>query len=192
MDKLFLLTNVPRHYLENLLREEYHRLPAAPYVASYLQKIATVLDLNNKELWKIYKEESDPLSSGENDRLPENRFAFKKINKKWIWTTLAVVIVGFYLALNANRLVGRPSLTIYNPATAMILVNNALFTVSGSISPQDKIFVNNEEINADSSGKFEETYTLQPGLNVVEFVAKRFLGQETTVARQIIYQTNDK
>ena len=40
----------------------------------------------------------------------------------------------------------------------------------------------------ESDGKFLKDYNLQPGTNEIEIKAKRFLGKEIKVVREIIYQ----
>lgn len=191
LDKIFQLTNVPRHYLEALIKGDYSKLPAVPYVSGYLQKIAAALDLDSKELWKLYREEVDPKSSGPADKLPENRFAIKIKKRNWTWGVAVTVLIAFYLLLNADRLVGKPLIRIQNPPAEVTLVSSPLYTVSGLIESQDKLFINDEEVYADPTGQFQKSYTLQSGLNTLEFIVQRFLGKETRVVKQIIYQPNE-
>ncbi len=187
-EKLFNLTGIPRHYLNALLKEEYHKLPAAPYVRGYLQKLSAALDLDGRELWDLHRFEIDPKSSGAADKLPENRFVIKTKKVQWSWIGAAVIVVGLYLLLNADRLLGLPDIRILNPESETSLVSASLFTVNGYADPKDKILINEEEVYVDQSGKFQKSYTLQPGLNTLEVTAKRFLGKETKIIRQIIYQ----
>ncbi|MDO8467147.1 MAG: helix-turn-helix domain-containing protein [bacterium] len=193
-EKIFLLTGVPKHYLDYIFAGEWHRLPAAPYTRGYLQKIETALECGQGELWELYKEEAEIRSSGSTDKLPENRFAIKKAKKNWIWPVAIGSIVLVYLAINATRLIGIPPLDIQNPLSATVISIFPTYELRGAISPQDKVFVNNEEVFIDKDGRFQENYNLQPGLNTFEILAKRFLGRETKVVKQIIYQlpTNDK
>lgn len=188
LEKVCILTGVPKHYLENVFAGDWHKLPAAPYTHGYFKKLEMALDYPLGELWELYKDEAEVHSSGAGDKLPENRFAIKKTNRVWIWPVVVAGIAAVYLAINATRLVGIPPLDIQSPLSATIISQLPNFELTGIIDPRDKVFVNNEEVFVDKEGRFQENYNLQPGLNTFEILAKRFLGRETKVVKQIIYQ----
>lgn len=187
-EKIFALTGVPKHYLDYIAAGEWHRMPAAPYTRGYLRKIESALECAPGELWELYKTEAEIQSSGSTDKLPENRFAIKKTKKTWIWPAAIGSIILVYLAINATRLIGIPPLDIQSPLSATVISTLPNYELRGAINPQDKIFINSEEVFIDKDGRFQENYTLQPGLNTFEILAKRFLGRETKVVKQIIYQ----
>ena len=190
-DKVVQMTDIPRHYFDALVREEADKLPAAPYIRGYLQKIAVALELDAHTLWEMYKVEQSPKASGSNDRLPENRFAIKSKKAGWGWLAVLAVVAIAYLGINAGQLFGKPSLSISQPASETEIVGLADFLASGVIDPKDKILINREEVFVDQSGKFQKSVSLQPGLNTLEFTVKRFLGRETTEVRKVIYQPEE-
>lgn len=195
LEKLFQSTSIPKHYLEVILAGEWHKLPPAPYAKGYFKKLESALDLDQDFLWNFYKEEVEIKASGAEDKLPENRYAIKTTNRKWLWPVLTVVAVGIYLGINAGHLIGRPALNITNPLQATVVTSLPSFDLAGEVDPKDKLFINQEEIYVDKSGRFQENYNLQPGLNTFEIIAKKFLGKENKVVKQIIYQlpeNNDK
>src|SRR3989344_5913304 len=120
-EKIFLMTGVPKHYLDYIFAGEWHRLPAAPYTRGYLQKIEAALEYTPGELWELYKTEAEIRSSGSADKLPENRFAIRKSKKTWIWPAAIGGIALVYLAINATRLIGIPPLDIQNPLSATVI-----------------------------------------------------------------------
>lgn len=186
--KLAQATNIPEKYLESLLGGDYKKLPAAPYVRGYLDRVAAALNLNNEELWEVYQKEVSLKKSGPSDLLPFNRFAMRSIKKRTILIAALIALLIIYLLLNASRLFGSPSLEIINPPSATLVVFDPVFTIIGEINPQAKLLINGEEILIDRDGQFQKGYNLQPGLNLIEFSAKKFLGKETKVVKQIIYQ----
>ena len=93
-----------------------------------------------------------------------------------------------YFIWRANEFLGIPQIEIAVPSINNAVVNTSSVKLSGKISPRDKLSINSQEIFTDSNGYFEQEFSLQPGLNTVEFKIKRFLGKETKVVRQIIYQ----
>ena len=51
-----------------------------------------------------------------------------------------------------------------------------------------KLTINEEEVFISQDGNFSKEYSLQPGLNTVEFKASRLLGKEVTIIKEIMYQ----
>jgi|SRR3989344_3553139 len=188
MVRLQQLTDIPERYLETIFKGEFKKMPAAPYIRGYLYKISEILGLNGEELWQKYKKEAEIFSSGAQDRLPENRFAIKTISKKWLVGGIIGAVILTYLGINAGRLLGKPALTINLPIADTTLNDKPNTTISGTINPSDILKINGQEIIADKEGRFEKNYVLQPGINNFEISAKRFLGRETKVVKQIIYQ----
>ncbi len=191
IDKIFQATEIPKHYLECMLKGEWIRLPAAPYTRGYFKKVAPILDWDGNEMWTLYQNETELLkTSGASDKLPENRFAIKRKNHVWAWPILAVFLIGIYGFLNIDRLLGTPELMIRNPLSASIVTSFPQFLIDGSANSRDTLFINNEEVLIEKDGQFQKNYELQIGLNTFEIVAKRFLGRETKVIKQIIYQND--
>ncbi|TSC83093.1 MAG: Uncharacterized protein G01um101419_293 [Parcubacteria group bacterium Gr01-1014_19] len=188
LEKIFFLTNIPRHYLENILAGEWHKLPAAPYARGYFKKIEVTLECQTDELWDLYREEAEIKSSGSSDKLPENRFALKGNPQKWLWVGVAGLFVIIYLGFNAYELIGIPPLEVRNPLSATVISILPQYELRGKIEPKDKVFVNGEEVIADKDGGFSASYDLHSGLNTFEIAARRFLGREAKMVKQIIYQ----
>jgi len=188
LEKLAHLTNIPPHYLVALYEGNFSRLPAAPYVRGYLMEIAGVLSIDGQLLWQVYKNENTIKISGPQDILPSNRFAIRPFNKKWLVIGIILFLAIMYFIWRANEFLGIPQIEIAVPSINNAVVNTSSVKLSGKISPRDKLSINSQEIFTDSNGYFEQEFSLQPGLNTVEFKIKRFLGKETKVVRQIIYQ----
>lgn len=188
-EKLSALTGIPKKYIAPLQNLELNALPAYPYIRGYLKKICGVLELNFEEIWKQYKTELSHKTSGAFDNLPVNRFAIQKLNKKNIAIVIVSVIVLIFFALNFNNFFGKSYLKIANPENPLTVISDSSINLAGQINPSDKITINGKEIITDSDGNFELIYELQPGLNTVEFKAKKLLGKENSQIRQIIFES---
>jgi len=193
--KISELTDIPVHYLSALSDGEMSKLPAAPYVRGYLLKIAEILKMDSESLLRAYKQEISlwPIkTSGPQDRLPFNRYAFKFFGKKTIFiggiVLLAAIIFLLWRFDNIFGFFGTPQININNPTTDNLIVNSNNIKLSGKINPSDKLIINNEEVLSDSNGQFEKDFPLQIGINTIEFKVRRFLGKEATIIRQVIYQ----
>jgi len=189
-DKLAHLTNIPRRYIIAIQNLELNMLPASPYVRGYLKKICEILGLNFNDIWKIYEKELKHKSSGAFDRLPVNRFAIHKINKKSLAFIIVAIILVVFFAFNFNAFFAKPALNIINPKEAITTAFESNINLIGSINPQDKLTINDREIVTDLYGNFESAYELQPGLNTIIFKVKKIFGKENNEIRQIMLEAS--
>jgi len=190
--KLSELSGVPERYIEALRIGNFNHLPSAPYVRGYLNKIAAIFGTDPAELWRKYKNESEPKTSGGEDLLPENRFSLKKLSKSKIAIGAAALALIIYAGLRFSDILGLPKLTVDSPATATLITSLDNFEVRGSIKPGDSLTINGESESTASDGKFQKVIRLYPGINTIDFRVKHFLGQEMQVIRQIIYSPDNQ
>lgn len=188
IERLAQITGVPERYLWAIQNLEIDKLPPAPYVKGYIEKISKALNLHHEELWELYKKELEHKTSGTYDKLPVNRFAIKHIPKTIQFLIVIAVLVLIYGLVNLSHLLGEPKLIISNPPAPIITVSENIAVLSGETKQRDKLTINGEEIFVNQDGTFSKEYLLQPGFNSIEFKVKRFLGREKTITRQILYQ----
>lgn len=183
-DKLSDATNIPKRFIVSLMKGESENLPARPYVRGYLFKIAEALQVDPHILWQSYRLSDDFRASGGKDRLPTNRFAFKKIRTSRVVTIFFAVMILVFIGFRFNDILGRPTLNVSLPEST----SEQTITVAGNISPGDRLTLNAEVIYPDEAGSFEKRIQLEPGLNTLEFRIKRYLGQEAEFVKQVFYQ----
>jgi cytoskeletal protein RodZ len=192
LESLADLADIPSRYVGAFLDEDFSRLPAAPYIKGYLVKIAEVLKIDPDSVWEIYKKETssqEMKTSGAYDKLPINRFAARSPKKAAVWWIIGAVVVIGILAFALRGFFGTPELQVINPSVNNFLAVSPSMKISGKISnSRDKLTVNNEEIFVSEDGFFEKNFSLQPGVNTMEFKVKRFLGEEIKLIRQVVYQ----
>ena len=186
-DRLADATDIPKRFIVSLMEGDFDKLPARPYIRGYLHKIAEALGVDPHILWQSYRVTSEFRTSGDKDRLPINRFAFKKIRASRIVAILFAVVVLAFIGFRFNDILGRPTIDVVFPETT----SQETITVSGSIQVGDRLTLNKEVIYPNKEGEFEKRVQLEPGLNTLEFRIKRYLGQETTVIKQVFYQPSD-
>lgn len=186
--RLAEMTDIPERYVIMLLTDEQKGLPPAPYVRGYLIKIAGALGLEGATLWQAYKKQLELKTSGEGDKLPSNRFAFKRVNRGKIFMTLVIVVAVAIGALWVNAVMGTGEIDVMNPVEDSIVTYEPSIDLRGKIDPSDRLIINNEDVAIDTSGYFEKEFSLEPGINSIEFKVRRLLGKETTITKQIIYQ----
>ncbi len=187
IERLAQITGISERFLGSLVEEKYQELPPAPYVRSYLIKIAQALGLDGNELWQEYLAESELIRrAGEHDTLPQNRFTVTRFNWKLVAAVLAGVIVLIYVLLHIPSLVDAYKFSVNIPDSAV--VSQADFTIQGTVNENDQLTLDGEILYSDSNGKFEKLVTLKEGWNTFEFKVKRLLGAEKTFTKQIFYQ----
>ena len=189
-DKLAELTNIPKRYLIALSQNDVKNLPAEPYVRGYLNRIAEATGVEPTGLYGAYKK-LGLKTSGKDDSLPENRFAIQKSTNKLIISVVIVLVAIIGLSLKLKDVLGIPSIDVNLPETSLIVyVPTAI--IEGKIDPKDSLELNGELIYPDSTGVFNEEVSLEQGINTFEFKIKRFLGRETKIERQIIYEIGEE
>ncbi len=182
--RLANLTDIPSRFIDALLEGNFDQLPSQPYIRGYLFKISNTLGVENDYLWQVFQSSVEAMSSGEKDRLPVNRFALKKMNRLTIIWIIIGLITFLLISLNFNRILGKPTINVSVPDTT----EESILTVIGTINPDDRLTLNGEIIYTDDIGAFEKRVQLDPGRNDLEFRAKRYLGMETKLVKQVFYQ----
>lgn len=186
--KMAEIADIPENHIFALLNNDFKKLPAYPYVRGYLMKIAEILNIDKEELLELYKKEI-PADMSEKDKLPFNRFSKQLSGRKKLVFKIIFLLVAVYLIFRIDDLIGIPEIKIINPAENYSIINEPAIKLSGTAGNFfDKLTINNEEIPINKDGVFEKDFILQPGQNNIEFKIKRFLGKETKVEKQIIYQ----
>lgn len=191
--KLSELTDIPVHYLTALSEGDFAKLPAVPYVRGYLIKIAEALRVEADPFLRAYKQEvlvRALKTSGPEDKLPANRFTLKTPFRMKISIAIGIILILLiiYLVWQNTDFLGIPKIEIFNPATDNFIVNSPSIKLQGEINPRDKLTINGEEILVEKNGQFSKDFSLQLGINTIEFKVKRLLGREVKVIKQVIYQ----
>ncbi|MBI3589302.1 MAG: helix-turn-helix domain-containing protein [Candidatus Liptonbacteria bacterium] len=192
LKKLSELTGIILKHLENLNSGNLSDLPPSPYLHGYLIKIAEVLEFDAEEWWPVLKSEEEVSSSGAEDALPKNRFA-KKPHTKKISLALIGLVVLLLFGLRLPKIIGLPEIAVTYPSgDATLTVSAEEITVQGSLKGGDKVMLNGEAIPLNADGSWQKSILLAPGLNTIEITAKKFLGRETKVTRQVIYAPSEE
>lgn len=195
LKKLADATGIAPAHIETLLRGDFENMPSAPYFRGYLVRLGNELGFDGEEWWMKFKKEGVARKSGAGDALPHNRF-IKTSPPKWIWAIVAAVVVIIYLAFQAPRILGKPSLAVTFPSANPYVTTSSTITIAGTTSGADSVYLvgsNNEteQIFVNPDGTWSKTILLGIGPNPIEIAAKKFLGGETTVTENIFYQGSD-
>lgn len=188
IEKLAETSGISLNYLENMLKGDFDKLPPAPYLRGYFVRLGEILAFDGEEAWKIWNSRTSEVKrSGSRDRLPENRFARRPI-AKYIWASIVPALVIIYLAMQLPRIFGTPLLYIEYPKANPSSSDTDRVTVSGTLQNGKELYINGEMVTVEDSGVWQKGILLQSGPNNIEIRAKKFLGREVVVEKQIFYE----
>jgi len=184
------MSDIPVRYINAFLEEDFSKLPPAPYIRGYLAKLGDVLNLDSEVLLETYKNENANQavkSSGAYDKLPSNRFVAKPANRVVV-AIIIIVVLAIFLIFGLKDFFGTPGVEITSPAVNNFTTDLSSIKLIGKLdNSRDKLTINGEEILIGNDGFFEHEFSLQSGINTIEFNISRFLGKETRVIKQVIY-----
>ena len=191
LKKLSELTGIALKHLENITSGNWNDLPAAPYIRGYLVKISEVLDFDPDEWWKIMRGEEISVS-GPSDALPKNRFTRKTRSKKLMIFGAIFILILAYFGLRFSQIFGRPEIFVNYPPEDTVTTSSEEVIISGRLENGDKLFINSESVLIEADGSWQKSFTLGTNNpNVFEISAKKFLGLETKLTRQIIFEPGE-
>lgn len=188
LDQLSEKTGVPEQYIKAIMNNQPDRLPALPYIRSYLLTIADFLQIEREVMLEAYRNEFAAKMSGPADRLPGNRFALEHRGRKWIWFAIAGVVGALVLyAVLGSAFFGAPYFRLVNPPqdAEIFEVSGSTILLAGTTEPNGKLTINNELVPVRADGSFEFEYPLKPELNTIVFKVERFLGKTLTVEKKV-------
>ncbi len=181
------LSGITLKHLEYLSAGNFEALPPAPYFRGYLEKLGRILDFDYTEWWQNIKEEGVVKISGTEDRLPKNRFALSS-RGKFIWPAIILLLLVFYFGARFSKIFGQPQVSVAYPTEAFTNIASQKIVVRGLLKDGDKLVINGEVVVLKNDGTWEKNILLEPGLNTIEIKAKKFLGRETRIIRQVLYE----
>jgi len=188
VEQLAAKTGVPEHYVKAIFDNQSERLPALPYIRGYLLAIADYLGIDHEVVLEAYRAELGAKMSGPADRLPGNRFALVKRQRKWMWFAAAGIVGVLVLyAVLRSAFFGAPYFRLVNPPqdAEMFEVTGSTILLAGTTEPNGKLSINGESVPVRSDGSFEFEFPLAPELNTIEFKVERFLGKTLTVVKKV-------
>lgn len=194
VEQLSAKTGVPEQYIKAILNNQPERLPALPYIRSYLLTMAEFLAIDSEVVLEAYRTEFSTKMSGPADRLPGNRFAFERKGRKWIWIGIGGVIVAMLLyVVLGSAFFGAPSFRLVNPPqdADVFEVESSVILLAGTTESNGKLLVNGEAVPVREDGSFEYEFQLEPGRNLIEFKVERFLGKTLTIVKTVDFRVTE-
>jgi cytoskeletal protein RodZ len=171
-------TKIRSRYLAALERGDYKELPGAVYTKGFLRNYALYLGLDPDEIlvqWRRERGDNAPapqvISVPKPIAAPRRGLTFSPGVIVAALLTVAVLVVGAYLALQILRYAKPPTISVTNPQEATITVEEGTtsYTLKGMTIPGGTVTVEaaggSHQANADSTGVWSLDVDLRRGKN---------------------------
>lgn len=181
----------PKKYFEALEEDRYDVFSAKVYAAGFLKKFLSLLALEEtqeeflKEFateWEVrmFRKRKEIVSLPVN----KNGFLLTPFRLWFIGGAIGVGVVTILVVWQLIGFVGAPTLELDAPKDKTVVGEPSL-QIIGRTDRENRLTVNGRELTIDESGAVYEAIELQPGLNVLEFIAENKFGKKSTLIRYI-------
>ena len=187
LKKLSGISGITVKHLESLASGNFHNLPSTPYFRGYLLRLGQVLDFDADAWWTKLKSAESVKNSGAGDEPCRNRFEKIK-NAKFVWIAVVIAVVVLFFAFELPRIIGKPTIKVTNPSGNPTTVKTGQIDISGILDGASELYINGEPVGLTKDGSWNKTVLLEAGANSFEIKAQKFLGGETKIIEQIIYE----
>ena len=195
-------TKIRARYLGALERGDYRELPGAVYTKGFLRNYAVYLGLDPEDVLKQWRRERGDLTPTEAVMIAPRTIVetprtltFSPSVVVAALMTFGVILFGFYLAVQLLRFAKPPVLSVSNPASAVVDVDESStsFVLVGTSSPGATVTVsvpgqaNPRRVIALSNGSWSVTVDLRRGTNQFDIDAvDPETGKSTETPQQVI------
>lgn len=185
--------NIRSSYIEDVENGRYDSLPADVYVQGFLKQYVSFLGLDTAFALSLYKRERDVYEnvnkkSDEHSPIKQIKNPFLMISPRTL-TIISVVVllaVSFsYLWYQFSSLASPPQLMVQEPGENVV-TNSSSIVVNGKTEPESSVLVNGQAIFVDDQGNFNESVSLQAGVNAISVVSRNRLGKEQSITREVM------
>ncbi|MFA5128985.1 MAG: helix-turn-helix domain-containing protein [Patescibacteria group bacterium] len=183
------VTRLRLTHLTALEAGDYENLPGGVYSEKILENYANFLNLDLTGLKKIFEKEN--LTS---KRIKKAAFLQKISSKNFIVTprlieisvaAVFVILLLTYLGFEINNIFSPPNLSLLSPENNLT-TEAPTITVSGYTEKEVNVKINDQAIQTDAAGNFNETISLKTGLNIIKVSAAKKRSRENIIYRQVI------
>lgn len=180
------ITGISEKFIEDLEGGHYHRLPAEVYVIGFLRKLGELYKMDSATLIADYRKEREihqnlhRYSSGQEYGVSRWK-TFAVTPKTLIGAVSALLVLGTiaYLGYQVHAVNAAPKITVTAPSNGQVVDSSSLL-LTGTVDPGTKLTVNDQTIFVDANGGFKQAISVNPGQNILNFVADSPFNKQST------------
>ncbi|MDP2598754.1 MAG: helix-turn-helix domain-containing protein [Candidatus Liptonbacteria bacterium] len=185
--KLSELSGISIKHIEGLACGNFAKLPSAPYVRGYLLRLGEILRFDPEPWWIKLKASGFLKDSGPRDLPPKNRFLRRNLSRI-VWTAGAALVLVTYITVQFGHISGAPKISMTFPQESQVRTDQGTINLAGRLTNGTELSVNGEPVKLEADGSWTKSMLLSPGMNTAMITAKKFLGRETNIVKEIIYE----
>lgn len=191
VEKVARQIGISPKYLQAIETSKFSTLPGTVYAKKFIAKYADFLKLDSEALVSEFLLENSGRMAMEN----KNKMPHCGLARVWNGpallrrgaTLLIISALVYYMGAEVGGIFAPPPLTLDKIDNGKIVTNSKLEIV-GITLPEIRVQVNGVEKISDWKGHFNETITLNPGLNRLVVTAVKKHGRAVTQTRNVIYE----
>lgn len=171
LERLAEELSVSPKYLKALEDNNFEVLPPEIYTIGLLKRYCKLLGLEEKRALRLFKSKRSRKNVSFFSRpviyrnFLDRTLTYRNFIFLLIFTLLCSL--GFYLVRTLYPLYTNPYFELDDPDICSQAVDEENIKISGTIKPEEKIWINNEEINPDKDGRFYSDIFLKEGENKI-------------------------
>lgn len=181
-------TKIKKDFLAAIEKGDFKKLPSPAYAYGFVKNYAKFLGTDEDEAIALFRREYDSEKSF--DVLPKS-FSRKEDYSKRIRigrNTVAVIsvfiFVFIFVIFQYKDAILNPPLNVFSPKSNQIIIGSKV-EVSGDTDPNSTIYVNENLVAVEDTGKFKKIITVFPGKNIIVVKATNRFGKQSEVDRSI-------
>lgn len=174
--------SIAEKYLDNIENDQFYKLLSLTYSRGFLERYSQFLGLDSEEILTRWRKETANFPNPSIlDKKRIKHLPLDGFQKKWFWLNLdlkiiliilVILSISIYLGLGIKRVLFPPEIEIFEPSPEMITAQNTII-IKGKTDARSEVYINQELVNRDQKGYFEQELKLLPGLNLIEISAKK-------------------
>lgn len=189
LEKAALATRLRPNHLAALEAGDYGKLPGGVYSEKILESYANFLNIDLEGLKKLFKKEisASQRTGGSTfvQKISSKHFIVTPRLVKFFSVAILILLLLVYLGFEINNIFSPPSLLVTSPIDNLT-TSDPTIAVAGRAQKEVIVRINDQKIQTDADGNFNESVSLKSGLNVIKISAAKKRSRENIVYRQII------
>jgi len=184
-DDIAKKVGIHKKYIAILENNDYQNFPPDVYIIGFIKRFARALNIDEKKILEIYNKEKNiqNISRSKTIKLPNitKKFSFKLDSKLLTLLIIAIIFIGsiIYIGYQIFSINTAPTINIEQPQNNITTTENSIH-LKGFVKPiSAELKINDNLINLNENGNFEQEIFLKPGLNVIEIISTNRFGKQT-------------
>jgi cytoskeletal protein RodZ len=191
-------TKIQKRFLEYIENNRFDKFDSSVFATGFLKIYAKYLELDVEKILALYRRSTLPRLKTTKQTIQTKKKKNLKINISpkliaIITLVLFVLLILGYVGYQIYKFQVPPELTVTQPTNEYIS-NQETITVKGYTQASSVVSINNEDVEIDEEGFFEQEISLTPGVNTLTIKAQKESNTnlETTQSLKVIYEPTEE